>query len=389
MNAANQMEALQTAMAQTQAQLSTGKQFQSAAGNPVGMSEVMQLNTQLSASQQYVSNGTLATTGLNLETQALTDATNTLQSARSLIVEANNGSLNASERQAIATQLTQLQQQLVSIGNRQDAQGNYLFSGYASGTQPFAQNGTSVTYQGAAEVNRVQLSADQSVSTGDTGSAVFMNIPAGNGTFTTSASSSNTGSASFGTGTLTNPSAWVPGNYTITFGTGSTYQITNSTGATVSSGTYSADAGGDFTLSFNGAQLSFSGIPAANDQFSVDTAGTASVFSTFASAINALNQPSLNAGQRTTQLNNVLQQIDGALNNFNQISASVGARSNAVSAAATTAQTQQTSLQTTVSKISDTNYAAATTQLSTEELALQAAQASYASMMQLTLFKYI
>ena len=383
------MEALQTAMAQTQAQLSTGKQFQSAAGNPVGMSEVMQLNTQLSASQQYVSNGTLATTGLNLETQALTDATNTLQSARSLIVEANNGSLNASERQAIATQLTQLQQQLVSIGNRQDAQGNYLFSGYASGTQPFAQNGTSVTYQGAAEVNRVQLSADQSVSTGDTGSAVFMNIPAGNGTFTTSASSSNTGSASFGTGTLTNPSAWVPGNYTITFGTGSTYQITNSTGATVSSGTYSADAGGDFTLSFNGAQLSFSGIPAANDQFSVDTAGTASVFSTFASAINALNQPSLNAGQRTTQLNNVLQQIDGALNNFNQISASVGARSNAVSAAATTAQTQQTSLQTTVSKISDTNYAAATTQLSTEELALQAAQASYASMMQLTLFKYI
>ena len=383
------MEALQTAMAQTQTQLSTGKQFQSAAGNPIGMSEVMQLNTQLSASQQYVSNGTLATTGLNLETQALTDATNTLQSARSLIVEANNGSLNASERQAIATQLTQLQQQLVSIGNRQDAQGNYLFSGYASGTQPFAQNGTSVTYQGAAEVNRVQLSADQSVSTGDTGSAVFMNIPAGNGTFTTSASSSNTGSASFGTGTLTNPSAWVPGHYTITFGTGSTYQITNSAGATVSSGTYSADAGGNFTLSFNGAQLSFSGIPAANDQFSVDTAGTASVFSTFASAINALNQPSLNAGQRTTQLNNVLQQIDGALNNFNQISASVGARSNAVSAAATTAQTQQTSLQTTVSKISDTNYAAATTQLSTEELALQAAQSSYASMMQLTLFKYI
>jgi flagellar hook-associated protein 3 FlgL len=389
MNAANQMEALQTAMAQTQAQLSTGKQFQSAAGNPVGMSEVMQLNTQLSASQQYVSNGTLATTGLNLETQALTDATNTLQSARSLIVEANNGSLNASERQAIATQLTQLQQQLVSIGNRQDAQGNYLFSGYASGTQPFAQNGTSVTYQGAAEVNRVQLSADQSVSTGDTGSAVFMNIPAGNGTFTTSASASNTGSASFGTGTLTNPSAWVPGHYTITFGTGNSYTITDSAGATVSTGTYSADAGGHFTIAFNGAQLAFNGTPAANDQFSVDSAGTASVFSTLASAISALSTPNLNAGQITTQLNGALQQVDGALNNFNQVSASAGARLNAVSAASSTAQSTQTSIQTTISTISDTNYAAATTQLSTEELALQAAQASYASMMQLTLFKYL
>ncbi|MBW8077131.1 MAG: flagellar hook-associated protein 3, partial [Gallionella sp.] len=106
-NAANQMEALQTAMAKTQTQLSTGKQIQNAADNPVGMSEVVQLNTQLSASQQYVSNGTLANTSLNLETQALSDATNTLQSARSLIVEANNASISASQRQDIATQLQQ------------------------------------------------------------------------------------------------------------------------------------------------------------------------------------------------------------------------------------------------------------------------------------------
>ena len=389
MNAVDQMDALQQAMSKTQTQLSTGKQIQSAADNPVGMSQVVQLNTQLSASQQYVTNGTLATTGLNLETQALTDATNTLQSARSLIVEANNGSLNASQRQAIATQLTQLQQQLVSIGNRQDAQGNYLFSGYASGTQPFAQNGTAVTYEGAAQVNRVQLSADQSISTGDTGGSVFMNIPAGNGTFTTSAGTANIGSASLGTATLSNPSAWVPGNYTITFGTSNSYQVTDSSGATISSGTYTADAGGNFTISFNGAQLAFSGAPAANDQFSVDSAGTASVFSTLASAISALSTPNLNAGQMTTQLNGALQQVDGALNNFNQVSASVGARLNAVSAASTTAQSTQTSIQTTISTISDTNYAAATTRLSTEELALQAAQASYASMMQLTLFKYI
>jgi flagellar hook-associated protein 3 FlgL len=389
MNAVNQMDALQTAMSKTQTQLSTGKQIQTAADNPVGMSQVVQLNTQLSASQQYVTNGTLATTGLNLESQALTDATNTLQSARSLIVEANNGALNASQRQAIATQLTQMQQQLVSIGNRQDGQGNYLFSGYAAGTQPFAQNGTAVSYQGANQVNQVQLSADQSISTGDTGSSVFMNIPAGNGTFTTAAASGNTGTASVGNGTLTNPSAWVPGNYTITFGTGNTYQITNSAGASVSSGTYSPDAGGAFSISFNGAQLSFNGKPAVNDQFTVDAAGSASVFSTIAGAISALTSPTLNAAQVTTQLNGMLQQMDGALNNFNQVSASVGARLNAVATASSSAQSTQTDLQTTISKISDTNYAAATTQLSTEELALQAAQASYASMMQLTLFKYI
>ena len=85
----------------------------------------------------------------------------------------------------------------------------------------------------------------------------------------------------------------------------------------------------------------------------------------------------------------LLRALSGALNNLNQVQASVGARQNAVSAASTAAQSQQTTLQTSISQISDTNYAAATTRLSTEELALQAAQASYASMMQLTLFKYI
>jgi flagellar hook-associated protein 3 FlgL len=389
MNAVDQMDALQQAMSKTQTQLSTGKQIQSAADNPVGMSQVVQLNTQLSASNQYVTNGNLVTANLNLETQSLTNATNTLQSIRSLIVEGNNASLSASARQSIATQLTQLQQQMVAIGNSKDSQGNYLFSGFASGTQPFAQNGTSVTYNGANSVSQVQISPDQQLSVGDTGSSVFMNLPAGNGTFTTAAGSANTGSASLGPGTVTDPSAWTADTYTVSFSSPTQYQVTNSSGAVVASGTDAATSGGSFSISFKGIQLSFSGVPASGDQFTVAPAATASVFSTVASAIGTLNSTSLNPAQLATQLNDVLQQVDGALNNLNQVQASVGARLNAVSAASTTAQSQQTTLQTSISQISDTNYAAATTRLSTEELALQAAQASYASMMQLTLFKYI
>lgn len=389
MNAVDQMDALQQAMTKTQTELSTGKQIQTAADNPVGMSQVVQLNTQLSASQQYVTNGNLASASLNLETQALSDATNTLQSIRSLIVEANNASISASQRQDIATQLQQLQQQLVSTANRQDAQGNYLFSGYAAGTQPFVQNGSQVTYAGANEVSQVQLSADQSISTGDAGNAVFMNIPAGNGTFTTAAAATNTGSASVGPGTVTNPSAWVPGTYTIAFTSPTQYQVSDSTGTVVASGTYAASTGGNFSISFNGVQLSFSGIPATGDQFTVASAGTASAFATVSSAISTLNASNLNSAQIATQLNGELQQVDGALNHISQVQASVGGRVNAVTANQSTAQSQQTDYQTSISQISDTNYAQATTQLSTEELALQAAQSSYASMMSLTLFKYI
>ena len=390
MNAVDQMDALQQAMSRTQTQLSTGLKLQNAADNPVAMTQVDTLNSALSASGQYVTNGTLANTSLNLEAQALTDATNLLQSARDTAIQANNAALNASDRQNLATQLEQQLQQLVGIANRQDAQGNYLFSGYASGTQPFTQNGNSVSYAGANQVSRVQLSAEQSISTGDTGSAVFRNIPAGNGTFTTAASAGNTGSASIGPGTVTDPSQWVADPYLISIGSAGQYTVTDqNTHTQVASGTLSSSSGTPSTIAFNGIQVTLNGTPNSGDSFTVAPAGTASVFSTLSGLISTLSSPTLSPAQISTQLNQGLEQIDAAVNQLDTVKASVGARINAVSAAQTSAQSQQTDYQSTVSQLSNVDYAQATTQLSTEELALQAAQSSYASMMSLTLFKYI
>jgi flagellar hook-associated protein 3 FlgL len=386
-NALDSMEALQTAISGTQQQLSTGKSFQNAAGNPTGMAQVNQLDMELSASQQYVSNGNLASANLNLETQALSDATNLLQSARDLAVEANNASLSSTQRQDIATQLNQQLQQLVSIGNRTDGNGNYLFAGYAAGTQPFVQNGTAVSYAGADQVSQVQISENQRISGGDTGSSVFMNVPAGNGTFTTAAGAANTGTASIGPGTVTDPSQWVPDTYTINFTDATDYTVKNSGGVTVQSGTYDATTGG--TIAFNGIQVTLSGNPAATDTFTVAPAGQSSAFATLSGLITTLNSTTLNSGQVATQISQALEQIDGALNNLGNVSASVGARVNAVTASQSTAQSQQTQMQTTVSNISSTDYAAATTQLSSEEIALQAAEESYASLSKLSLFNYV
>jgi flagellar hook-associated protein 3 FlgL len=390
MNAVDQMDALQTAMSQTQTELSTGLKLQNAADNPVAMSQVDTLNTDLSASKQYVANGTLASTNLNLEAQALTNATNVLQSVRDAAIQGNNSALTAADRQDIATQLEQQLQQLVGIANSQDGQGNYLFSGYAAGTQPFAQSGNSVSYAGASSVSQVQLSAEQSISTGDTGSSVFMNIPAGNGTFTTAAASTNTGTASIGPGTVTDASQWVPGTYTIAFTSATQYTVTDAkTGAQVASGTLSSTAGSPATIAFLGVQVSLNGTPNAGDSFTVAAAGTASVFSTISGMISTLSSTTLSPAQIATQLNQGLEQVSGAINHLDLVQASVGARINAVSTAQTAAQSEQTDYQTAVSQLSNVDYAKATTQLSTEELALQAAQASYASMMSLTLFKYI
>jgi flagellar hook-associated protein 3 FlgL len=102
-NATSQMNNLQADLAKTQNDLATSTRLHSAADDPAAMAQVNALNVQMSASQQYVTNGNYATSTLQLEEQAMSDATNTLQSARDLAVEANNSSLSAAQRADIAS----------------------------------------------------------------------------------------------------------------------------------------------------------------------------------------------------------------------------------------------------------------------------------------------
>lgn len=397
MNAVAQMDDLSAAIAKTQSQLGSGKRIQEAADDPAGMAQVNQLNVQLSASQQYVTNQNAASANLTLEEQALSDATNVLQGARDLAVQANNASLTAAQRQDIATQLAQQLQQLVAIGNRTDSSGNYLFSGYAAGTRPFAQSGDSVSYGGAQGVSQIQITANQRISGGDSGDGVFMNIPAGNGTFTTSAATANTGSGSIDAGSVTNSSQWTGDAYTIAFTSADQYQITDTTtGQPVALGTdsggnpvYSASFESGDTISFQGIQVTVNGAPAAGDQFTVAPAGTTSAFGTLSALVATLSSTTLSSAQVATQIGGALAQIDGAVSHLGVVSASVGARLNAVTAAQSSEQSTQMQLQGSISQISEVDYAAAVTQLNTQEVALQAAQQSYASVAKLSLFNYL
>jgi len=385
-NATSQMNNLQADLAKTQNDLATGTRLHSAADDPAAMSQVNTLNVQMSASQQYVTNGNYATSTLQLEEQAMSDATNTLQSARDLAVQANNPALSSAQRADIAAQLTAQLQDLMGIGNRVDGSGNQLFAGTASSTVPFSMNGTSVTYYGSNQVSQIQVGPNQRLSAGDTGASVFMNIPAGNGTFTTSGATTNTGTGSIGVGTVTNAPAWVPDTYTIAFTSPTDYTVTNSTGTVVASSTSFKD--GD-TISFNGVQIPMTGTPAAGDTFSVAKAGTASAFSTLQNLITTLNDPTLSNAQISSKIGGALQQIDNAISNMSNVSASVGARLNSITSSQGAAQALQTNLTTAVSQLSDTDYAAAITKLNTEEISLQAAQASYASISKLSLFNYL
>jgi len=381
----------ESTLSNTQSQLASGKSINTPADNPVAAVQLLQLNNTSSQYGQYISNGQSANTNLTLEEQALSSSTTTLQSIRDLVVQANTGSNNATDLQNIATQISALESQLQGTANTQNAQGEYLFAGFSSGTQPFVRgSGGAMTYVGDSGARSVPLNGGTSVQTGDPGSAVFMNVPTGNGTFTTAAGTGNTGTGVADTGSVTDQSSWVPGQYTITFADASDYTVTDASGATVASGTYNAASGGN--VAFDGIEVGITGAPAAGDTFTVSPSSTQSVFDTLDNVVSALNNAGSSAAARaqlSSTLGGSLQQIDQALNQVSTVTTNVASRISLISSTGNALTSATTTLTSQISNLSDLDYAQATSQYSQEYIALQAAEQSYVAINQLSLFKYL
>jgi flagellar hook-associated protein 3 FlgL len=384
--------------AQTQQQLSTGKSINSPADNPVGEVQLLELNKVNSQNQQYISNGQSANTNLSLAMTALSQSNNTLQAIRDLVVQANSGTNTTSDLQDIATQISALEGQLQGTANSQNAQGQYLFSGFSTSTQPFVRGSSgSISYVGDSGSNHVPINGGTSVQTGDPGSTVFMNITGGNGLFTTAAGSANTGTGVVDPGSVTSATAWqtaqatAPAPYTITFTSATAYQITDANGNAVGSpGTYASNSGSE--IQFNGVEVGITGAPAAGDTFKVSPATNQSVFDTLDKLVSALNGAgtgSASKAQLSSTLGASLQQIDNSINHMSNASANVGARINLISSVADTVNTNSTAVSTQISKIGDLDYASAASKYSQQLVALQAAEQSYAAIDGLSLFKVL
>lgn len=173
---------LLAAVAQTQQQINTDEQ-QIASGqsvslpsdNPAAAAELVQNADQTSQADQFQrSIGSIQGEIQNADS-ALNSVTTALQQAISLGVEGANGTLNSSDRQALATQVQGIQSQLLSLANL-SFQGNYVFAGTANQTTPYVLDSTSpsgVTYQGNSGVNSVTLGSQFSLQTNLPGSQLF------------------------------------------------------------------------------------------------------------------------------------------------------------------------------------------------------------------------
>ncbi len=108
--------------------------------DPVSAEQVLNLKGLMAATDQYSRNIQTGTTWLNQMDSSMTNMNYVLIRAKELATQMANGTYGASDRQSAAVEVTQLREQMVSLGNTQIA-GKYIYGGFVSDQPPFDANG--------------------------------------------------------------------------------------------------------------------------------------------------------------------------------------------------------------------------------------------------------
>jgi len=147
-----QIGSLTSQESQLQSEVSTGLRISAASDDPTTYGMVMAEDSQGAAINQYSSNATTALAVNQASTSALTQI-KAIADQASQIATLATGTLSSSEMSSYGTNVDQLLQEVVQIGNSQ-FNSSYLFSGTAVTTPPYAPtkdvsgNITAVTYNG-------------------------------------------------------------------------------------------------------------------------------------------------------------------------------------------------------------------------------------------------
>jgi flagellar hook-associated protein 3 FlgL len=172
---------LLAALADTQQQqntssldLATGSRINKPSDDPAGAAQMVSNTAQSSQADTFLRSITSLNGLLQTADSTLSSVVTALQRAISLGVEGANGTLSDSDRADVASELTGIKQQLMSLANT-SYQGEFIFSGTAT-VQPFVTDATSpsgITYKGNTGTNNVQIGQNYSLQINQAGSQMF------------------------------------------------------------------------------------------------------------------------------------------------------------------------------------------------------------------------
>ena len=385
-----------------QTSLSTALRVATPSDDPIASAQIELMNQRISTTMLLQKNRQNAVSALNVEESILSATSTAIQRLQDLQRQAGNAAESTPARNALVVEIKEILNQLQDLANTRDNDGNYMFSGAQVGTPAISKNSAGQYIYNGDSTQRFQtVSSSLQIAINDTGDNIFMRIPNGNGNFTVKAPNTpNTGTGSAKTGAVVDPAHYVPDNYNMSFTLNSSGNLVVMVTGTASGNVVPASGLVDdaplytagSAITFNGIELTVDGAPEAGDSFVIAPSQNESIFSTVQRMIANLSLPFDTSTQKAatiTENNQLLAQLDNALNTILNAQADLGARQNQLESVDTINSNLITTSEEARSKLRDLDYNKAATEYNLQLINLQAAQQSFVRIQSLSVFNYL
>ncbi|MCC5880378.1 MAG: flagellar hook-associated protein FlgL [Idiomarina sp.] len=390
----------QQKLVKVQDQIAKETKILTPADDPAGKAQAMALTDRIKQNEQFQKNSQLVLNDLSRQESVMANISESLFRAKELFVQAGNGALDPTDRKSLALEIEVLRDNALDMMNARNENGDYLFSGYQTEAQPFVFNPTTgvYDYEGDSGAKNVQLTSSLQVKSSTPGSEAFQQTPVqlkarveGSGGDVTGGRSAIADRATWNSYHAANFDKQDSANnlYTASVNAG-TYSITKPDpdgGAPieVASGAYTPGE----PIEYQGMDLSLLGDATDGTlefRLSQPKQNVATILNDMA---RALNDPTIGDEGLAQAVEFGLSDLDSAEVSLGSVRAKTGSRMNSAETAIMTNTDFEIANKETRSRIQDVDYAVAMTELTKQDTALQAAQATFTRITRLSLFDYL
>ena len=338
---------------------------------------------------------------LTTEESVLQNIKGALESAYTLSIQAGNGAYSDIDREGIAEEVKALQSTVLDLMNAKTEDGKFIFSGYQDNTPSYTFNNTSGRYEygGDQGQHKIKVAEGVEIKSSDNGFDTFekvnarLNVASNDGTVSGGITSSKiyvTEQADFDKFHQANynadPAAAANANtlsFITTTGTPNTF-VVQQAGVTIDSGSFE-----DGKIAYQGMEISV--VPLANGQIDVDLEAPQkeNALNTLDDLIAGLTNPDLTQEEFDQVLADAIVQLDNAKNQVSLVQAGLGGRLNTAKKIEQSNGDLDTSNKAAKAELVELDMAEAITELTKQETSLQAAQATFGRLANLSLFDYL
>ncbi|KPV96719.1 flagellar hook-associated protein FlgL [Pseudoalteromonas sp. P1-11] len=406
----------QQSVANAQEQVTTGQKYLTTSEAPAAISQGMLYSNKIQTNEQYTKNIDQLTGRLETEETILQSINTNIQQAQELTIQAGNGAYTQDDLESIAAELSDIQKTLVNLMNTRSEDGKFIFSGYQDSTQPYQFDSTTgeYTYNGDQGQHVITIAEGVSIKSSDNGFDTFeksdarLDVTDNQATIPVTTPTNNITAGTVYVDGQTEFDKFHQANYNADLGTSvsptaNTFSVVVRTvGATTNDpDTYEILQDGvpltppqtgevnDNTIEFSGMKIQFEGSTPGQLDFTLEKPHKENVLNTLQSLITGLNDGTLEGDDFQQVLADGLVQLQNASEQVVFTQASLGGRMNALERVSDSNLAQDIQNKSNLSDLVEVDMAEAISELTKQETALQASQATFGRLTNLSLFDYL